>query len=154
MSETHGYGQEPTQTAEGQEPSAQQAPVYTQPRYSAPAENVRSIDEGPADYDLDARRVKVIRPYRMKFRGQWWTVSQPDVGTIMEAEQAPTAEAFMSLMFEDAWDELGPAFKAYADPGAIWEIARAISIHFDLDAASVRAPARNRRERREAPRRG
>lgn len=114
-------------------------------------ENVRPIDQGPADYDLDSRTLKTIRPYRLKFAGQWWTVEQPDIGTIFEAEQAPTAEAFMGLMFEEQWDELGPLLRAYKDPGALFEIAQAISIHFDLDTAGRTRP--NRRERRAAPRR-
>lgn len=117
----------------------------------APAEdNVRPIEQGPADYDLDSREAKRIRPYRLKAAGKWWTVTQPDIGTIMAAEQAPTAEAFMELMFEDQWTELAPSFKAYEDPAAMFEIARAISMHFDLDTATR---PKNRRERREAPRR-
>lgn len=142
MSETYGYGQAPTHPASGQESDA---PVTGQ------QDNVRPIDQGPADYDLDSRPVKTIRPYRLRFQGRLWTVTQPDVGTIMAAEQAPTAEAFMELMFEDQWPDLERDFKSYADPGAIFEIARAISAHFDLDTATR---PRNRRERREAPRRG
>lgn len=115
-------------------------------------ENVRPIDQGPVDFDLDTRQAKSIRPYRLKFSGRWWTVEQPDIGTIFAAEEAPTAESFMGLMFEDQWEELGPLLKAYKDPGALFEIAQAISIHFDLDTAS-RGARPNRRDRRAAPRR-
>lgn len=111
---------------------------------------VTPINEGPADFDLDTRDVRRVRPYRLKFDGRWWTVEQPDIGTIMDAEQAPTAEAFMALMFDEQWTELAPLFRSYADPSAMFEIAKAISVHFDLDTASR---PRNRRERRAQPRR-
>ena len=147
MTESYGYGQEPAPHAIGQEPAA---PSNTG-QHHQPPENVRPIDSGPVEFDLDARRVTTKPDYRLRFKGRVWSVTQPDVGTVMAAEQAPTTEAFMSLMFEDQWSELERDFKAYADPGVIFEVAQAIARHFDLDAASTR---QNRAQRRAAPRRG
>ena len=149
MTESYGYGQAPTQPAPGLEPDA--TPTTGQ-RYQQP-ENVRPIDSGPVEYDLDARRVVTKPDYRLRFKNRTWTVTQPDVGTVMAAEQAPTTEAFMSLMFEDQWPELERDFKAYTDPGVIFEIAQAIARHFDLDAAAAGGRS-NRAQRRAQPRRG
>lgn len=148
MTEHYGYGQEPTPPAIGQEPTAPATGQHTQQ-----AENVRPIDSGPVDYDLDARRVTTKPDYRLRFKGRTWTVTQPDVGTVMAAEQAPTTEAFMSLMFEDQWPELERDFKAYQDPGVIFEVATNIARHFDLDAAAA-GGRQNRAQRRANPRRG
>lgn len=152
MSETYGYGQEPAPATVGQEPA--QPATTSAPQYQPPTapDNVRPIDSGPADFDLDTRRVVTKPDYRLRFKNRVWTVTQPDTGTVMEAEQAPTTEAFMSLMFEDQWPELERDFKAYPDPGVIFEIAQAIARHFDLDAAATRV-AGNRAQRRH-PRRG
>lgn len=164
MTENYPTGQAPVQSEPGQAPAPattasapdpqqyptpQAAPVDSQGH--AMGDNVRPIDSGPVDFDLDARRVVTKPDYRLRFKGRTWTVAQPDVGTIMAAEQAPTTEAFMSLMFEDQWPELERDFKSYADPGVIFEIATAISKHFDLDAAATRG---NRAQRRANPRRG
>lgn len=152
MTENYGYDQASTPPAVGQEP----APATTSaPQYQAPVEpdNVRPIDSGPVEYDLDARRVVTKPDYRLRFQGKTWVVRQPDVGTVIAAEKAPTIEAFMELMFEDQWPDMRDGFEAYTDPGALFEIGQAIARHFDLDAASTAAP-RNRRERRAAPRRG
>lgn len=146
MTEHYGYGQEPSQPAPGQEPGATTTSA-------PPPENVRPIDSGPVDYDLDSRRVVTKPDYRLRFQGRTWVVRQPDVGTVIAAEKAPTIEAFMELMFEDQWPDMRDGFEAYADPGALFEIGQAIARHFDLDAAAAAAP-RNRRERRAAPRRG
>jgi len=142
VTEHYGYGQEPTPPAIGQEPAA---PATTG------QENVRPIDSGPVDFDLDSRRVTTKPDYRLRFKGRTWTVTQPDVGTVMLAEQVRDTESFMSLMFEDQWPELERDFKAYADPGVIFEVAQAIARHFDLDAAAARPT--NRPARRH-PRRG
>lgn len=154
MTENHGYGQEPTPAEAGQAPApaTTSAPQYHQGQAPHP-DNVRPIDSGPVEYDLDARRVVTKPDYRLRFQNKVWVVRQPDVGTVIAAEKAPTIEAFMELMFEDQWPEMRDGFEAYADPGALFEIGQAIARHFDLDAASTAAP-RNRRERRAAPRRG
>lgn len=115
-------------------------------------QNVRSIDSGPVNLNLDERKARTLPDYRLTFDGQTWIVRQPDVGTVMKVEQVPTSEAFCQLMFEDQWDELGPLLKAYPDARVITEIAENISAHFELDQ-NRGAPA-NRRERRAAPRRG
>ena len=116
-------------------------------------DNVRAIDSGPVDFDVDARQSKTYPPYRLRMDGQTWLVQPPDVGTVMQAEKSPTTEAFMQIMFEDDWKDLEPIFKSYPDPELIFEVARAISRHFNLDAAAVSQQPMNRRERRAQPRR-
>lgn len=114
---------------------------------------VRDINSGPVSFDVDSRKERTLPPYRLKMNDQIWTVEQPDVGAVMQAENAPTFEVFMQVMFDEQWDDLGPIFKAYKDPSLMFDVASAIAVHFNLDAAAVRQAPRNRRERRAEPRR-
>lgn len=151
------YQGEHPQPADPYAAASQDLRDTTRPTPPAPAAAPLVPVETDLDFDAtDDDDVEYIRPFVVKLGGQYWSIQQPDGGTVMDIDEARTPRAMLALIFDDQWADVAHLIDELATE-QIRTLVRQFRRHFELDEAGAqaseqkslsRADRRNLRRRR------